>query len=124
MNHNPKEDRYGRQGPTAVEKGLGILLGTSVSILAFELAYHGYLGSELRDVAGYIAVGLNNIFGFIDGTYHFLRGDLQVRDGAGLVEIFQAISRNQPHWDINPAIGKPFGDFMSKIVHPIDHLTR
>lgn len=121
---SPENERYGKNGPTVVEKAARWIVGSAALIILFEVAYQGYLGHELQGFAGNIAGGVNYILGFLTGTYRFLHGDLQVRDGAGLVEIFQAVSRTQPDWHLNPAVGQPIGNLAERVFRPFSELSR
>jgi hypothetical protein len=122
---NPENERYGNNGRTAVEKAGAIFVGGALFVIACELINrYGSFGPEIQGFAGGVVAAFHAIVGFIIGTYHFLHGDLQVRDGAGLVEIFQAISRTQPDWHLNPAVGQPIGNLAERVFRPLSELSR
>src|SRR3989339_692064 len=99
-------ERYGKGGLTCVEKALGVGVVVAVGFLLFELALGGYWRNDLQVFAGNVAVAVNQILDYGEFGVLFVRGDVQLPEGVGLVELFAGMSKKMPDISIDQGVAR------------------
>jgi hypothetical protein len=124
MAKNENNERYGEGEHTFIEKALGVAAVMAAGLLLFELSRSGYLGGELQVFTTNIAIGINQMADAIGDGFSFLHGDMQLREGVGMVELFKGASETLPDISIDKSLAKKIQQPLRELFEPIISLGK